>query len=202
MCRRVEFNSMRFRSVAIRVAAAVSVAACAPAVQMETVAVVPQPAGVASRVVNRADEDYQPVTEKSAEILGCATQANAAVCEIALPTAEEDSAFNAEGTRLVVHADPRCRKLGTAILENDSTVRMYRKALIRYSGDRRLYGVGHTYEIDETWFVRVARRLDDLNERTLDDKKRTLRHEMSHTIGATEDRASGWSAEDYAKACG
>ncbi|MEO7366561.1 MAG: hypothetical protein ABIZ36_01305 [Gemmatimonadaceae bacterium] len=192
---------MNFRPSMGLVGLLLAVAACAPAVQMETVALVPQPVGVTSRVINSVDAGYQPVTEKSAEILGCAAQANAAVCEIALPTAEEDSAFNAEGTRLVVHADPRCRKLGTAILENDSTVRMYRKALIRYSGDRRLYGVGHTYEIDDTWFVRVARRLDDLNERTLDDKKRTLRHEMSHTLGATEDRANGWSAEDYARAC-
>ena len=78
---------------------------------------------------------------------------------------------------------------------------MYRKALIRYSGPRRLYGVGHAYEIDDTWLVRIARRLDDLNERTLEEKKRTLRHEMSHTIGATEDRTTAWSAEDYARAC-
>lgn len=201
MCRGAGFNSMSFRSEMVLVGLLLAVAACAQAVQMETVAVVPQPERVASRPINSADDGYKPVTERSAEILGCATQANAAVCEIAPPTAEEDSAFRAEGTRLVVHADPRCRKLGSAILENDSTVRMYRKALIRYSGGRRLYGVGHTYEIDDTWFVRVARRLDDLNERTLEDKKRTLRHEMSHTIGATEERANGWSAEDYAKAC-
>lgn len=179
----------------------VSVAACAHPVLMENVAVVPQPVDVASIVGNASDDAYQPVSDKSAEILGCAAPANAAVCEVALPTTEEDSAFKTEGTRLIVHPDPRCRKLGTAILNNYSSVRMYRKALIRYSSGRRLYGVGHTYEVEENWFVRVARRLDDLNERTLDDKKRTLRHEMSHTIGATEDRIIGWSADDYARAC-
>ena len=177
------------------------VAACAPALQMETVTVVPQPEVVASLPDVAPDNSYQPVPEKASQILGCGSSANAAVCEVAVPTAEEDSAFQAEGVRLVAHGDPRCRKLGAAIVENEPSVRMYRKALIRYSGARRLYGVGHTYEVDDTWLVRVARRLDDLNERTLDEKKRTLRHEMSHTIGATEDRSNGWSAEDYARAC-
>ncbi len=144
---------------------------------------------------------YVHVPEKAAAILGCESPASAAVCDVASPDAEEDSAFHAEGTRLIAHLDPRCRKLGDAILANLGEVRMYRNALIRYSGPRRLYGVGHTYEVDDTWMVRVARRLDDLNERTLDEKKRTLRHEMSHTIGATESRASVWSAEDYANAC-
>lgn len=79
---------------------------------------------------------------------------------------------------------------------------MYRKALVQWSGSMRLYGVGHAYEIDDVWVVRVARRLDDLNDRTLDEKKRTLRHEMSHTIGATETPGSGWTAEDFALNCG
>lgn len=180
---------------------AVSVAGCAHPVLMETVTVGPRAVDVADAGSSSTDGAYQPVTDRSAEILGCASGANAAVCEVASPTAEEDSAFNAEGIRLVAHADPRCRKLGMAIFQNDSSVRMYRKALISYSGGRRLYGVGHTYKIDDNWFVRVARRLDDLNDRSLDDKKRTLRHEMSHTIGAKEDRAIGWSADDYARAC-
>jgi hypothetical protein len=64
-----------------------------------------------------------------------------------------------------------------------------------------MYGVGHAYELDDNWMVRIARSIDDLNERTLAEKTRTLRHEMSHTIGATESSASGWSAEDYASRC-
>jgi hypothetical protein len=79
---------------------------------------------------------------------------------------------------------------------------MYRKALVLESGKGRLYGVGHTYALDSAWLVRVARRIDDLNERTLEEKKRTLRHEMSHTIGATESPGAGWSAEEYATSCG
>ncbi len=146
-------------------------------------------------------DDYVAVPQRAAQLLGCTVQTSDAVCQVALPTAEEDSAFHAEGMRLIGHGDPRCRNLGEAILQHVSSVRMYRKALIRYSGPLRLYGVGHTYEIDDTWLVRVARRLDDLNVRTLDEKKRTLRHEMSHTIGVTETRGNGWSAEDYADAC-
>jgi len=61
--------------------------------------------------------------------------------------------------------------------------------------------VGHAYELGYIWHVRVARRIDDLNERSLEEKTRTLRHEMSHTIGATESSAPGWSAEDYASRC-
>ncbi len=163
-----------------------------------------QPISVAITVITPAtgaSDVYVPVPQRSATVLGCDSPSSAPVCEVALPSLEEDSAFHAEGTRLSSHLDSRCRQLGDAILANVSSVRMYRKALIRYSGQRRLYGVGHTYELDDTWMVRVARRLDDLNERTLDEKKRTLRHEMSHTIGATEDRIAGWSAEDYANAC-
>jgi hypothetical protein len=65
-----------------------------------------------------------------------------------------------------------------------------------------LYGVGHTYELGDAWMVRVARRIDDLNDRTLDEKKRTLRHEMSHTLGAPEYPGGVWTAEDYARNCG
>jgi hypothetical protein len=78
---------------------------------------------------------------------------------------------------------------------------MYPRALVRASRGETLYGVGHAYELDDTWMVRIARRIDDLNERTIEEKTRTLRHEMSHTIGATESSAYGWSAEDYATRC-
>ena len=192
---------MGTRARPVAVSFTLLLAACAPAIQMETVAVVPQPVAVASVTSEPHDDAYQPVPENASDVLGCRSASNAAICEVAVPNAEEDSAFQAEGLRLVAHPDPRCRRLGEAIVSNEPSVRMYRKALIRYSGGRRLYGVGHTYEIDDTWLVRVARRLDDLNERTLDEKKRTLRHEMSHTIGATEERSNGWSAEDYANAC-
>lgn len=78
---------------------------------------------------------------------------------------------------------------------------MYPRALVRRSGGETLYGVGHAYELEDEWLIRIARRIDDLNERTLDEKKRTLRHEMSHTIGATETIGFGWTAEDYASRC-
>lgn len=147
------------------------------------------------------DPSYERVSARSAAILGCNASPNLPMCSVALPTAEEDSAFHAEAVRLADHGDARCRNLGAAIIANQSLVRMYPRALVRHSRGETLYGVGHAYEIDETWLVRIARRLDDLNERTLDEKKRTLRHEMSHTIGATESSISGWSAEDYATRC-
>lgn len=146
--------------------------------------------------------EYEPIPDDAAAIMGCALSSSSPICAVAVPTAEEDSAFRAEGGRLSGHSNAKCRQLGEAILANESGVRMYRKALIRWSGPTRLYGVGHTYEIDDVWRVRVARRLDDLNERTLAEKLRTLRHEMSHTIGATESSGSGWTAEDYASNCG
>ena len=148
------------------------------------------------------ETSYTPVSEIAAVILGCDVSPESPVCATAIPNAEEDSAFHAEGERLILHSDPRCRKLGAAINSNASQVRMYRKALVKESGRQKLYGVGHAYELGYIWQVRVARRVDDLNERTLDQKKRTLRHEMSHTIGATETSSSGWSAEDYATRCG
>ena len=149
-----------------------------------------------------ASEDYQPISDNAAAILGCADSPDSPICSVALPSAEEDSAFRAEAVRLSSHSDVRCQRLGEAISANESAVRMYRKALIKWSGPMRLYGVGHTYEVGDEWLVRVARRLDDLNERTLGEKLRTLRHEMSHTIGATETSGPGWSAEEYATNCG
>ena len=147
------------------------------------------------------DLEYTPVSTASAAILGCDATPSSPVCNIAAPTAEEDSAFRAEGVRLTFHADSRCRKLGAAIIANESGVMMYRKAVVRWSRGQTMYGVGHAYELDDSWMVRIARSIDDLNQRTLEEKTRTLRHEMSHTIGATESSALGWSAEDYASRC-
>ena len=164
----------------------------------------PAHATTAGDVASTGDlsEAYQPIPDNAAAILGCTDAPSSPVCAVALPNAEEDSAFRAEGVRLAAHPDERCRRLGEAMSTREAAVRMYRKALVQSSGSVRLYGVGHAYEIDDVWLVRVARRLDDLNERTIDEKKRTLRHEMSHTIGATETRGSGWTAEDYASNCG
>src|SRR5215208_160897 len=148
-----------------------------------------------------ADLAYTPVPTAAAAILGCSAVPSSPVCNVAVPTAEEDSAFRAEGVRLTFHADARCRKLGTAILANESRVMMYPKAVVRWSRGETMYGVGHAYELQDSWMVRIARRIDELNERTLEEKTRTLRHEVSHTIGATESSTLGWSAEDYASRC-
>ena len=147
------------------------------------------------------DLEYTPVSTASAAILGCDATPSSPVCNVASPSAEEDSAFQAEGVRLTFHADARCRKLGAAIMASESGVMMYRKAVVRWSRGQTMYGVGHAYELGDAWMVRIARSIDDLNERTLEEKTRTLRHEMSHTIGATESSALGWSAEDYASRC-
>ena len=160
-----------------------------------------EPAAAASGMPAANDLEYAPVPTAAAAILGCSSSPSSSVCNIAAPTAEEDSAFRAEGVRLTYHADARCRKLGTAILASESNVMMYRKAVVRWSRGETLYGVGHAYELDNMWMVRIARSIDDLNERTLEEKTRTLRHEMSHTIGATESSTTGWSAEDYASRC-
>ena len=150
----------------------------------------------------RAFEKWEPVDREAADILGCTSAPNLPICTVTLPSAEEDSAFQVEGARLREHRDARCRELGAAIAANRDRVRMYSKALVKESGNGRLYGVGHTYELGDAWMVRVARRIDDLNDRTLEEKKRTLRHEMSHTLGAPEYRSGGWTAEDYAAQCG
>ncbi len=155
-----------------------------------------------SEAATATELKYSPVSTASAAILGCDATPSSPVCNVATPTAEEDSAFRAEGVRLTFHADARCRRLGAAIIANESGVMMYRKAVVRLSRGEAMYGVGHAYELDNAWMVRIARSIDDLNERTLAEKTRTLRHEMSHTIGATESSALGWSAEDYASRCG
>jgi hypothetical protein len=152
--------------------------------------------------VEAVETEYSPVSAKAALLLGCGVHPESPVCAIAEPSFEEDSAFRAEENRLASHSEVRCRRLGQAIRENEPGVRMYRKALVRESAGVRLYGVGHAYVLDYVWQIRVARRLDDLNERTLNEKLRTLRHEMSHTIGATEAPGLSWSAEEYATRCG
>lgn len=150
------------------------------------------------------DSLFTPVPLDAAMMLGCVgvnPEASSPVCETAAPSAEEFEAFNAEAGRLQGHARSECRLLGDAVRAILPRVRMYRKALIKRIGAHRYYGVGHAYEIDDVWLVRVARRLDDLNGRTLAELNRTLRHEASHTIGATEEQGPGWTAEQYAANC-
>lgn len=80
---------------------------------------------------------------------------------------------------------------------------MYDRAIVRRAGPYRFYGVGHSYQSNGERMIRIARRLDELNERTIDAKTRTLRHEISHTLGAKERRVGGqWAAADYAERCG
>lgn len=162
---------------------------------------VAEPVDMASTAAAASTDAYEPVPAASAAILGCAASPSSPICRTADPTAEEDSAFRTEGVRLTYHADARCRKLGAAIIANENSVQMYPRALVRWSRGELLYGVGHAYQLDNAWLVRIARNIDELNERTIAEKTRTLRHEMSHTIGATESSAFGWSAEDYASRC-
>ena len=148
--------------------------------------------------------EFVPVPVAAASLLGCnglGAVSAPPVCQVALPSAEEDSAFRAEGRRLENHGLEQCRVLGGAVSRSVPTARMYRKALIRNVDGRRWYGVGHAYALGDAWLVRVARRLDDLNGRTLDEMKRTLRHEVSHTLGATENSRGEWTADDYTNGC-
>jgi hypothetical protein len=185
--------------IAILFLSTLGTAACSA----HTTATVTHPSLVSVNITEgRAFERYEPVPHEAAAILGCNQVPQLPICSVTIPSAEEDSAFQVEGARLRVHSEARCRDLGAAIEENKDRVRMYPKALVVESNRGRLYGVGHTYELGDAWMVRVARRIDDLNERTLDEKKRTLRHEMSHTLGAPETPSGGWTAEDYAVRCG
>lgn len=114
----------------------------------------------------------------------------------------EASAFKAEAVRLQSHSEPNCRQLADAIAAHLDDVKMYERALIRYVGSYKFYGVGHSYQSDGKWMIRIARRLDELNSRSLVDELRTLRHETSHTLGAGEWRiGEEWSAYDYAERC-
>jgi hypothetical protein len=115
---------------------------------------------------------------------------------------DEAAAFHAEATRLANSPNENCRQLGDAIQNHLFGVRMYDKAIVRRSGPYKFYGVGHSYQSNGEWMIRIARRLDDLNERTIEAKARTLRHEVSHTLGAKERREGDeWSAADYAERC-
>ena len=118
-------------------------------------------------------------------------------------SADEYAAFQAEAGRLSFHFEPHCRLLAGAMRAHLADVRMYDNAIIRYVGPYKYYGVGHTYQQqDGRWMIRIARRFDKLNRRTLGDEMKTLRHEMSHTLGATEQRVGDeWSARDYAYRC-
>ena len=191
---------MRRVSAMVALLSLVSLGACmhTSALQASSNAAIP----AVNITEGRAFDSYAPVPPEAATILGCVSSPGLPICEVTPPSAEEDSAFQAEGARLRNHDEAKCRELSSAIETNRASVRMYRKALIVESGNGRLFGVGHTYAIDDAWLVRVARRIDALNERSLQEKTRTLRHEMSHTIGATESPDGGWSAEDYATRCG
>lgn len=118
-------------------------------------------------------------------------------------SADEYAAFQAEAGRLSLHFERHCRLLADAMREHLADVRMYENAIVRYYGPYKFYGVGHAYQQqDGRWMIRIARRFDGLNRRTLDDEMKTLRHEMSHTLGATEQRIGDeWSARDYAYRC-
>lgn len=115
---------------------------------------------------------------------------------------DEAAAFQTEASRLASHTEENCRRLADAIQNHLSGVRMYDRAIVRRSGPYKFYGVGHSYQSNGEWMIRIARRLDDLNGRTIEAITRTLRHEVSHTLGAREFGAGdGWSAPDYAERC-
>src|SRR5215218_5929519 len=119
----------------VTVSLVISAAACAP--RQGPVVFDLRPATVRSvdDVAPRAsiETSYSPIPENAAALLGCDVSPESPVCSIAIPNAEEDSAFHAEGDRLILHKDPRCRRLGAAINSNASQVRMYRKALVKES---------------------------------------------------------------------
>ena len=118
-------------------------------------------------------------------------------------SADEATAFQTEAARLASHTEENCRRLGDAIQNHLADVRMYDRAIVRRSGPYKFYGVGHSFQSNGEWMIRIARRLDDLNGRTIEAITRTLRHEVSHTLGAREMSAGDtWSARDYAERCG
>lgn len=164
---------------------------------------IPPQTAVAPATPASISEVYVPVPVDAAVRLGCidGVAIRSPVCETAPPSDEEYSAFRTEAARLASHPSSSCRLLGHAVASSLPQVRMYRKALIKSMGSHRYYGVGHSYVLDDVWHVRVARNLDDLNNRTLAEMQRTLRHEVSHTIGAAEDPGAGWTADNYARNC-
>lgn len=146
-------------------------------------------------------ESYDAVPADDAERLGCKTSAASPICSVGLPNSEEDSAFRAEVIRLSTHTNPHCRSLSIAMRQDLPQVRMYPRALVTEVGQVRYYGVGHSYKTDRLWQIRIARRLTDLNVRSLDQKVRTFRHEAAHSLGASEERLVDWSAEEFADRC-
>jgi hypothetical protein len=136
-------------------------------------------------------------------VSGDETPSRTSLCRLVELSSDEAAAFSAEAARLERDPNPICRRLGEAIENHLADVEMYENAIVHQLGPYRFYGVGHSYQYEGRWTIRVARRLDELNDRTMDEKTRTLRHEMSHTIGAPERRVRhGWSAADYAEQCG
>jgi hypothetical protein len=124
------------------------------------------------------------------------------LCLLSSPSIEETAAFAAEAARLESHPDPKCQRLGDAISERLPSVMMFDRAIVRKSGLQRNYGVGFSYESNDEWLVRIARRFNDLTERSISEKLRTLRHEVSHSLGAPEEPAGQvWTASEYADRC-
>jgi hypothetical protein len=148
-----------------------------------------------------ADETYTRISDGDAARLGCKGSTENPICQVGLPNGEESAAFRSEAVRLESHPDLHCRNLSNAMLENLPQVMMYPRALVTEVRGVRYYGVGHSYKSEGRWQIRIARRLGDLNPRSLDQEVRTFRHEMAHTLGASEERLLGWSAEEYAERC-
>jgi hypothetical protein len=131
------------------------------------------------------------------------TPSRTSLCRLVELSLDEAAAFSAEAARLELDSNPRCRRLGEAMQNHLAEVEMYENAIVHHLGPYKFYGVGHSYLYEGRWTIRVARRVNELNDRTMKDKTRTLRHEMSHTIGAPERRVRNeWSAADYAEQCG
>ena len=154
-----------------------------------------------------ADVDAPLPPEYSGSMPPCVAKSDAILtanaCMEDNVSTDEAAAFQSEATRLGVHTEENCRRLGDAIQNHISDVRMYDRAIVRRSGRYKFYGVGHSYQSNGEWMIRIARRLDNLNARTIDAITRTLRHEVSHTLGAKEVSAGdAWSARDYAERCG
>jgi hypothetical protein len=147
-------------------------------------------------------ESYSRISDADADKLGCKEASNLPICSVGFPNSEEDSAFRSEVIRLAEHSSPRCRMLSRAMLRHLPQVRMYPRAVVTESRGIRYYGVGHSYRSEEQWQIRIARSLTDLNPRPIEQKVRTFRHEVAHTLGASEERLVQWSAEEYAERCG
>ncbi|HEY8167057.1 MAG TPA: hypothetical protein VIF83_16020 [Gemmatimonadaceae bacterium] len=159
-------------------------------VDMETVA--PSPTGIIP-VDTAANTSCTVNTVSPARVPNCLLSA---------PSIEETAAFSAEAERLASHIDPRCQLLGAAISQRLPSIMMFDRAIVRKSGLARTYGVGFSYEANDEWLVRIARRFNELTDRSISEKLRTLRHEVSHSLGAPEvETGQGWTASEYADRC-